>query len=276
MVRKEKISQIINHRFNLSVCSGGGGWPEWQKLPDYYNTINRYFNISNQSWDQITRSFFINWISTPGAATKGIFGVLGTVLGGVVASVLVFVISFYLTLQKQAPKEMVKKIVPIKYHAAVGRMADLMQKDVGGWARSLLITAVAVGILNYIGLLAVGVKFALLLAVLGAVGEIIPWVGTWIASALAVLVALLQSPLQAVIIAVYYLLVQEITGHFVFPKLMQRTVGLNPIVVIVVALIGARLGGAIGLILAIPILTIIIILVKEYLRIKKERLLDRS
>lgn len=247
-----------------------------QKLPDYYDKLNQYFSISDKSWDQIARSFFINWINTPGAATKGLFGILGTVLGGVVATLLVFVISFYLTLQRQTLQEVGKKILPKKYHAAVGRMVDLMQKDVGGWAQGLLIIAVMVGILNYIGLLAVGVKFALLLAVLGAMGMIIPWVGTWVASILAVLVALLQSPLQALIIAIYYLLVQEFTGHIVFPKLMQRTVGLDPIVVIVVALIGARLGGAIGLILAIPILTIIIILVKEYLRIKQEKLLDKS
>ena len=247
-----------------------------QKLPDYYDKINQYFSISNKSWEEITRNFLINWISTPGTATKGFFGVVGTVFGSIVVAVLIFVISFYLNSQKYALKEIIKKIIPVKYRQATEQMADLIQKDIGGWARGLLISALVVGVLSYIGLSVVGIKFALLLAVMAALGELIPWVGTWIAAIFTILVALLQSPLQAVIIAIYYLIVQQIQGNFVTPKLMQRLVGLNPLLVIIAILIGSKLAGMAGLILAVPVLTIIMILVKEYLRIKQEKLLDKS
>lgn len=247
-----------------------------QKLPDYYDKINQYFSISNKSWEEITRNFLINWISAPGTATKGFFSVVGTVFGSIFVVVLIFVISFYLNSQKYTLKEIIKKIIPVKYHQATERMADLIQKDIGGWARGLLISALVVGVLNYIGLLVVGIKFALLLAVLAALGELIPWVGTWIAAIFTILVALLQSPIQALIITVYYLIVQQIQGNFVVPKLMQRLVGLNPLLVIIAILIGSKLAGMAGLILAVPVLTIIMILVKEYLRIKQEKLLDKS
>jgi len=260
------LAPVLSHEINALL----------QKLPDYYDKINQYFSISNKSWDQITKNFLINWISSPGVATKGFFSVLGTVFGWILVAVLIFVISFYLTLQKQALKEIFKKIMPSRYHHAMERMTDLIQRDIGGWARGLLIGALVVGVLNYIGLLAVGIRFALLLAVLGALGEMIPWVGTWVVSIFTILVALVQSPLQALIIAIYYLLVQQIQGNFITPKLMQRFVGLNPLLVIIAILIGSKLAGIAGLILAVPILTIIIILVKEYLHIKQEKLLDKS
>jgi len=247
-----------------------------QRLPDYYDKINQYFSISNKSWGEVTRNFLINWISAPGTVTKGLFGVVGTVFGWILVVVLIFVISFYLTLQKQALKEIFKKIMPSRYHHAMERMADLIQKDVGGWVRGLLIGALVVGVLSYIGLLAVGIKFALLLAVLAALGELIPWIGQWVVAIFTILVALVQSPIQALIIAVYYLFIQQIQGNFISPKLMQRLVGLNPLLVIIAILIGSKLAGMAGLILAVPILTIVIILVKEYLHIKQEKLLDKS
>jgi predicted PurR-regulated permease PerM len=77
-------------------------------------------------------------------------------------------------------------------------------------------------------------------------------------------------------IAIYYLLVQQLQGNFVVPKLMQRFVGLNPLLVIIAVLVGGKLAGVAGLVLAVPLLTIVIILIKEYLHIKQEKLLDKS
>jgi predicted PurR-regulated permease PerM len=247
-----------------------------QKLPDYYDKINQYFNISNKSLEEIIKSFLINWLSVPGTATKGLFSIVGTIFGSILVVILIFVIAFYLNSQKKILREIIKKITPTKYHQAMERMGDLIQKDIGGWARGLLIGALVVGVLDYIGLLVVGVKFALLLGVLGALGELIPWVGTWAVSIFTVLVALVQSPLQALMIAIYYLLVQQLQGNFVVPKLMQRFVGLNPLLVIIAVLVGGKLAGVAGLVLAVPLLTIVIILIKEYLHIKQEKLLDKS
>jgi len=246
-----------------------------QKIPDYYNQINQYFSVSDKNLSEVIQNLISKWFSQPGLTTKGIFNILGTVFGWIFVVIMIFVLSFYLTVQKQALKETIKKIVPEKYKTAVVHMIDLIQKDVGGWARGLVMGALFIGIVNYIGFTIMGIKFALLLAFLAMIGELIPWIGPWVVGILSVLVALIQSPLQAIMVAVFYFLAEQLEGNLIYPKIMQKMVRLDPLLVILVLLIGAKLGGGIGIILSVPILTIIIILVKEYWHIKKEDFLNK-
>jgi predicted PurR-regulated permease PerM len=147
----------------------------------------------------------------------------------------------------------------------------LIQKDIGAWGRGLLVLCLVVGLMDYIGLKILGVNFALALAVLAGVLEVVPWLGPWLAGIPAVVVALTQSPIKALMVAILYIAVQQIENNLIVPQVMRRAIGLNPLLVILILLIGAKLAGPAGIILAVPIVTIIVILIKEYLRIKGEQ-----
>lgn len=241
-----------------------------KKLPAYYEDARQYFGGPDQGWPGILQQLFTEWSSKINITSQGIFSLLGTFFGWLFVVGTVFVIAFYLTVQKEALEQTIKALTPEKYKESVARLTNLIQRDIGAWARGLLILCLVVGLMDYIGLKILGVNFALVLACLAGIFEVVPWLGPWLAGIPAVLVALTQSPLKALMVAILYIAVQQIENNLIVPHIMKRAIGLNPLLVVLVLLIGAKLAGPIGIILAVPLVTIGVILVKEYLRIKRE------
>jgi len=98
----------------------------------------------------------------------------------------------------------------------------------------------------------------------------VPFIGPILGGVPAILVALLTgSPLQAALVVVIMIVIQQVEGQFLVPKVMQKAVGLSPVIVIVALLIGGKLLGVIGALLAIPIAAIVAVLVKQWPQIEK-------
>ena len=116
----------------------------------------------------------------------------------------------------------------------------------------------------YLGLLALGVPFALALAVLAGILEIIPYVGPIVAAIPTIIIAFFVSPWLALAVAIFYIIVQQLEGHILVPKIMQKAVGISPVTIIIALLIGAKLAGVLGLLLAVPICAGIIVLTSEW------------
>ena len=112
-------------------------------------------------------------------------------------------------------------------------------------------------------MMTLGVKYALVLALLAFLGEFIPYLGPVLAALPAILVAFIDSPLKALFVFIIFVIIQQVENHILVPKIMQKAVGLNPLISILALLIGARLGGVMGVILAIPITTAIIVIISE-------------
>lgn len=241
-----------------------------KKIPTYYQSIRQYFGRADQSWAVILEKLLADWSKKISITSQGIFSVFGTVFGWVFVISAVLLIAFYLTVQKEALRQTVQTLLPEKYKDSVARLADLIQKDIGAWGRGLLILCLVVGLMDYVGLTILGINFALVLAVLAGLFEAVPWLGPWLAGIPAFLIALTQSPIKAFMVVILYVAVQQIENNLIVPQVMRRVIGLNPLLVILVILIGGKLAGPVGIILAVPLVTIIIILIKEYLRIKKE------
>ena len=102
--------------------------------------------------------------------------------------------------------------------------------------------------------------FALPLAVAAGILEIIPTAGPILASIPAIIVALTVSPTLALVVAISYFIIQIIENNILVPKIMERSVGLNPVVVILAILVGGTLMGVVGALLAIPFLSALIII----------------
>jgi predicted PurR-regulated permease PerM len=110
-----------------------------------------------------------------------------------------------------------------------------------------------VGCLTYIGLYFLGIKYALTLALVAALLEIIPYIGPILAAIPAVILGFAQSPFLALLVILLFVVIQQLENYIIVPQVMKKTVGLNPIVIIIVMLIGAKLAGVIGIILAVPV-----------------------
>jgi len=142
------------------------------------------------------------------------------------------------------------------------------QKKLGRWLQGQLFLGIIVGTLVYMGLCFLNIKYALLLAIFAGVLEIFPYIGPVIAAVPAVIIGFLQAPILGLWVLVLYVAVQQLENYLIVPLVIGRVVGLNPIIVIMALLIGAKLGGILGMILAVPITAVLAEFVKDAVKKK--------
>ena len=138
-----------------------------------------------------------------------------------------------------------------------------LERKLGGWVRGQLVLMFVIGLMSYIGLSFLGIEFAIPLAFIAGLLEIIPNVGPTIAMIPAVLVGLGISPIMGLAVFALYLIIQQLENNLIVPKIMSKAVGLSPLVIIISLLIGFRTAGAAGAVLAVPTLLLIEIIVND-------------
>lgn len=199
--------------------------------------------------------------STLAKATQGVFDTISSIFGSVIFAAAVLVLTLYLIVEENALMAFIREITPNQYHNYLADFAVRAQTKLGKWLRGQLLLMLFVGVLTYIGLLIIGLlfggmEFALVLALIAGLLELIPYAGPILSAIPAIIVGLSISPLTAVAVVILYFLVQQIENNLLLPKIMERAVGLNPVITIIVVLIGAKLAGIVGAILAVPVTTI--------------------
>lgn len=187
----------------------------------------------------------------------GIFNVVTSVFGGIISFLMVMVLTFYLTIEENGFKKFIRHLFPIEKKEQVNYLVEGMQKRLGLWFRGQMILSLIIFVTVFIGLSLLGVKYALLLAVLAGLLEIVPILGPWISAIVAVFFAWADGINKAIYTAILYLVIQQLENNIIVPKVMGRNTGLNPVVVILAILVGGRLAGVIGALLAVPIATVI-------------------
>jgi predicted PurR-regulated permease PerM len=123
--------------------------------------------------------------------------------------------------------------------------------------------------INFIGLSILRVDYALTLAIISGVLEVLPIIGPIVAGALSTVVALTISPILGLIVASWYILVQQLENHIIVPQIMKKSLGLSPVVVIVAILVGGKLLGIIGILISVPVASALGILLEEFVKIKE-------
>lgn len=231
-------------------------------LPHYVEDLNRWWSTftgggsSLPSIGQISavQGFAGNFLQT-------VFGVFSTVL----ATLLVIVLSFYFIAEEASIRKLVGTLVPPSSAVDVAQLITRIQSRLGLWLRGQLLLAIIVGILVYVGLALIGVKYALLLALLAAVMEIVPFVGPTISGAVAVLLVMASGAPTAVVLLVVglYVLVQQLENNVISPKVLGSSVDVNPLIVIIAVLVGAKVAGVVGALLAVPVAALLAEVARE-------------
>lgn len=248
-----------------------------EQIPNFLKSIFNKFQTNVQPDSQ--RQFFEilnDWIGKSSLSTLSVFSFLGTVAGQIISVLMSFVLAFYLSVRKASVRSFVNSLVPDKYQEFLANFIESVQKEIGAWGRGLLVLCLFVGVLVYLGLLILGVKFSLTLAVIAGLTEVIPYIGPWLAGTIAVLVALTQSPTLALFVLILFVAVQQIENTLLVPYVMRKAVGLDPLIVILALLIGGKLAGPIGMILCVPAATIIVILIRQYLKYKEKMVKNQT
>ncbi len=193
-----------------------------------------------------------------------IFTKIFDIISGFVALVIVFVVTFYMVAEEGVIKKAIHSITPARYHEAIDGLTLKIQRTVGLWLRGQFILSFIIFSLSFIGLSVLGVKYALILALFAGLTEFVPILGPILGSIPAIFVAFNQTPLLALFVLLLYFLIQRMENDFLVPTVMQKAVGLNPLVSIIALLIGGKLGGIVGVLLAIPVVAVIGVVIEYF------------
>lgn len=236
--------------------------PGWiTQVTPYYQAARDYLPSLQNSLDNIS--------ATLATASGNIFSATASIFGGVVSLVTVIVLSFYFLLDEKAFKSSIFALLPPEKREDVSEIVKKLVLKVGDWLRGQLVLGFIVGALDLIGLLIIGVPYALTLALIGAVMEIVPVVGPIISGAIAAAVALTLSPIKALMVIALYILIQQLENHLLVPQIMKKAVGLSPVIIIIAIVTGAKLLGITGALLAIPITASISVIALDWNTVKR-------
>lgn len=191
----------------------------------------------------------------------GFTSIVGSTFGGVVNAVLVVVMSFYLSIQERGIDQFLKIITPRKHEEYVLDLWTRTQRKIGLWFQGQMLLGLIMGVIVFIGFAIMGVKNALLIAIISGIFELIPF-GLTFAAVPAMLFAILDGGfILGLKVLGFYIIIQQLENYIFQPMIVKRVVGIPPLVVLLSLLIGITLAGFWGAVLALPVA----VLVLEYL-----------
>lgn len=186
--------------------------------------------------------------------TAGAFKTASFVFGGVLSFFLIIVLSFYLVVQEDGVENFLRIITPSNRHEYAINLWGRARRKIGSWLQGQLLLGVLIGVLVYLVLMVVGVPHALVLAVLAGAFELIPVFGPIISSVPAILVTYSELGAGTAILLVgLYLIIYQFESQLFYPLVVKKIVGISPIIVILALVIGAKLAGVLGAIIAVPL-----------------------
>lgn len=231
----------------------------FSNFPKYINQVAAILNLHVDS--SSIKNVFESDIN---ALSKNALSVTGKIFSGFFSTLTVFVISFYLMLQKDILKKQLIMLWSKKHQDQALKTIAQIEDKIGWWLRGQLILCFSIGFFTWIGLTILGLPFALPLALLAGILEIVPTIGPIVSAIPAIIVALTISPTLAISVVIFYILLQMLENNFLVPKIMQKAVGLNPIIIIIGVLIGSKFLGILGALLAVPFITMVFIITKSF------------
>ncbi|MBU1326868.1 AI-2E family transporter [Patescibacteria group bacterium] len=217
-----------------------------QVLPGVVERVLPYWHIDERVLAQQLSPIGENVIRI----TVGVFSNIVTTL-----SILVF--TFYFLLARTHTDEFLSKFMGAEAAGRVIAVVGIIEKRLGAWVRGQVFLMFIVGALVYVGLAILRVEFALPLAIIAGLLEIVPVIGPVVSAIPAVLITLATSPFLALSVVALYIIVQQLENNLIVPLVMKKSVGLSPLVTILSLMIGARLAGLSGAILAVPVLLVL-------------------
>lgn len=229
--------------------------------------LAQFFNITN-----IDKTVFSSELTS---LSKNLFSITLSLFDNLLAVIFLLVITFYMLLEKDNLESRIASLFKSEQSSSatkaerVRRSIVKIEEKLGAWLQGQLILSLLVGSLSYIGLTVLNIPYALPLALIAGVMEVIPVIGPIISALPAIFLALTISPLLSVMVAAMYLIIQQLENSLIVPQVMKRAVGLNPLIVILAIAIGSRLLGIAGALLAVPMAVVFQIIAAEIIEGKK-------
>ena len=182
------------------------------------------------------------------------------------------IVVFYLIIERKNLKKYLKFLFGDgNREKRAEQFIDKLEHKLGNWVRGQLALMFIVGIMSYIGLIFLGVEFAIPLAFIAGLLEVIPNVGPTLSMIPAILVALGTSPVLALAVFALYFVIQQLENTIIVPKVFSKAVGISPLIVIVSLMIGFKIAGVSGAILSLPTVLFLEIIINDLYSIYNQK-----
>ncbi len=223
----------------------------WSPIRD----IGASLGSSSIGTHTISITDFVNGLQSMVAGDgAGAFQTASVLFGGALSFILIIVLSFYLAVQESGVEDFLRIVTPVKSHDYIVDLWKRSQRKIGFWLQGQIVLGLIMGVLVYATLAIVGIPHALLLAIFAALLEIIPVFGPIIAAVPAVALAFSERGVgTATLLVGLYLVLHQLENQVFYPLVVKKIVGISPIVVILALVIGAKLAGVLGALIAVPL-----------------------
>lgn len=236
-------------------------------LPESFSFIKELF-LEQPDWDKVVSTltaFFTE--GAGGTMVTGVLGATASILGGLWNVIFGLIISIYVLSQKEKIGRVctrtVKAFLPERRVKRLFYVTRLANNAFSSFVTGQLIEALVIGVLCYVGMLIFGFPFALTIGTIVAFTALIPVFGAWIGAILGALLILTVEPIRALWFLVFLVILQQLEGNLIYPKVVGKTVGLPGLLVMLAVWIGGSLTGVLGMLLAVPLCSVLYTLLKE-------------
>ena len=200
------------------------------------------------------------------------FTFLNTVFGGFFTFVLILIFSFYFAVEEGNLRDFIRIITPKASEKYAIDLLKRSQRKVGQWMQGQLLSGLIIGMLTYLGLTIIGVKYALLLSALVVLFGLIPVFGIILATIPAIAIGYeTGGTTTALLVMALYAIIQQFEGNLIYPLIVTRVVGVPPLIVMLALIIGAQLAGFLGIVLSVPLAAVLQEVVKDLDKWKHEK-----
>lgn len=178
--------------------------------------------------------------------------------------IIVLTLTFFMTVEEKSIDNFFLSMFPSRHAKYISLKSEAVKDQIGLWLRGQLFVSIVAGLMSYIGLVIMGVNYALTLSLIAGICMVVPVVGRFIAWMIAFPIVFNQSPALSLWMSIYYLAIQQVENNILVPKIMNKAVGLSPIIIIFAMMVGYKYLYIIGLIFSIPVATSMALFLKDY------------
>jgi predicted PurR-regulated permease PerM len=246
----------------------------WAALPELFTKAQDFLIQQGILRERLTWQQAVERAPTAGgseAVGRTVLSAVVGLVGGIVGILTILILTFYFLVESDALRRTLLQLFKKNDRARADFVARAITTKVSAWLGGQLLLAAIIGSTSAVGLWALGIPFFYVLALISAIGELIPVVGPIVSAVPAIAIAATVSFKKVLLVILFFVLQQQLENHVLVPKVMQRQVGVSPVVVIVALLIGGNLLGIFGAILAVPTVAILQVLFTEWIGSREEK-----
>jgi len=241
-----------------SITDNAPGWLDRLQNNDKIQELDAEYQIIDKVRDYVTDGDFLS------AIFGGALGFGLAVLGALFNGFIVLVLTLYFLSSLATTKAALYRLAPASRRDRVTRLGDRIIRSVGGYVSGAFVVSMCAGISSLVFLFIVGLgKYAVALAFVVALLDVIPMIGATIGAVIVTAIAFAEDPKIGIACAIFYVVYQQVENYVVYPRVMQKSVDVPGAVTVIAALIGAALLGVVGALLAIPTAAALLMLTRE-------------